>query len=61
MSGYTVIVTDSDRRRRKPLATYSDLSAIEAFEVAAILAALGHSGRNVAIEREVTKRKEVAS
>jgi hypothetical protein len=52
---YIVCVYDSDRRRRKPLAVYSELSATEAFEVAAILAALGHRGEDIAVCSDVNE------
>jgi hypothetical protein len=60
MTNYTVTVMDSDRRRRRPLATYSVTCSRDAYELAAICRALDHRGQYIAIEREAPKRKELA-
>ena len=52
----STVVADSDRRRRRPLAHHTGLTAGEAVELAAVYRALGHRGEDIAISSDAKER-----
>jgi hypothetical protein len=56
MSSYTVVIADSERRRRRPLAHHTGLTAREAFELAAVHRALGHRAEDITVGSDANER-----